>query len=123
MYSTLHIDNLVFDTWAIQKAYSQIGPEKSSTEDEYDEQSFRTFLELFCDWGPIRASSFNDLAANSLNSFSESEKRDLYQRGFVPLLRRISRSSTVMTPLKRMFVDSQQHLLTNRIRRMLLISS
>jgi 5-methylcytosine-specific restriction protein B len=80
MYSALRIGDFVFDTWAIQTAYGRITPEVSSVESEYDEESLRTLLELFCDWGPARTSSLNDSAVDSLDQLGESEKRDLYQR-------------------------------------------
>jgi len=54
--------------------------ETSKTEGEYSEESFRTLIELFCDWGPSRSPSSKASAADSIDNLSTAEKRDLYER-------------------------------------------
>lgn len=80
MYSALRVGEYVFDTWALQTAFGKISLETSKAEGEYSEESLRTLIELFCDWGPSRSATSKASAADSIDNLSTAEKRDLYER-------------------------------------------
>lgn len=80
MFSSLRVNEYVFDTWALQSAFGELTPSTPESESEYSEAGLRTLLELFADWGPARTTDINAAASDSLDVLTDAEKRDLYHR-------------------------------------------
>lgn len=78
MPSFLKIRGYVFETEALKDAYLALPPSARSTTTGYDEDALRGLLRYFADWGPVREESLTASPADSLESLSTDQKRDLY---------------------------------------------
>ena len=85
MFSSLRVNEYVFDTWALQSAFGELTPSSPESESEYSEAGLRALLDLFADWGPARTTDINATASDSLKALTDAEKRDLYHRCCIEL--------------------------------------